>query len=191
MRRQEAPAPAYDEDAVVRRKDALFNITSTTLSSTSEWRFQTSVAWALAMISVVYGMYWMEVNFETKALSVLSYLFVSFTAVTLSKTVRDRVESEKLEKYAQGTDMYVQSHVDTLRGSAPNHLYAWGGFFVAFGAMVYCIFHLDMPSERRGYLLISGFSLLMQTFTLTKTVRDSTDGEKWQRMYTGNAFRAE
>ena len=179
--------PAYDVDT--RRKNALFKIVSATLVSTSEWRTQSFVALITSLGSIFYCLYWMEVVFEIKALAFMCYMFMSAMAMFLSKIVRDRVEADKLEEHAKGTDMYVPSHVDTLRGTSALHAVTWAFFGLAFFAKIYCIIHIDFSHERRGLFLLSGFSLLMQTFTTTKTIRDSHDGDKWRNMYDGNQHR--
>ena len=165
------------------RKSALFSITASTLTSSGEWKFQCFVGWMIALIGVSYGLYWMEIPFETKALAIISYLFCCAMAVNLSKIKRDYYEADKIETLAKDTDIYVHSHVETLKGSTALHMYGWLVFLFSFVSMIYCIERIDMSTERRGYLLIGGFTLLMQTFTATKTIRDSVDGEKWKNMY--------
>jgi len=162
---------------------AIFNITVDNLIATGSWKMQTGIAWIASFLTVWHGLYWMDISFDQKALTVMSYLFVCAMAVFLSKTVRDGNSADKLDEYAKGTDLHIQTYVNTLRGTSLYHLFSWGVFGIALASMVYCLNNIDMNPERRGYLMISGFTLLMQTFTVVKTIRDSQEGENLRAQY--------
>ncbi len=168
------------------RKQALFNLSNRTLASTSSWSAQVKFQVLSAVLFVCYTTYWMDMSSEKKALSMFSYALAGYAAINLSGNVRNRVEAEKLEQYAKGTDLYGISNVKTLRGSEVRYYFHWVVFMASFVAMVYSIFMTEANSERRGHLLGSGLMFLNSVFIVVKALRDTEDADKWYRDYHGH-----
>ena len=166
------------------RRNALFEILSRTLIGTSEWRTQIFITWFLSFFMVTYGIYWMEgLTLERKALCILAYLFMCKCVVDIQKSVRDRDEADKLERYAKGTDLYNAGYIATVRDSYLYYAFGWLCFLVSFASLTTIIWHMEASTERKGYLGAGGLLLVSSTFGLTKTVRDSRDGKKWYSGY--------
>ena len=174
-----------------QRKDALFAISNRTLAGTSEWHFQIKFSWSFALLFVLYGLYWMEMSNDRKLLALISFLFVCYAAVNLSGNVRSREEANKLQQYAEKTNLYGISNVKTLRGTDTKYWFHWIMFIVASIAMISAVWYVEMPSERRGYLTAAGVMMLTQTFVLTKTIKDQEDADKWWNDYNGREFKSE
>ena len=183
--------PMYDEAESQRRKTALFNITNRTLAGTSSWLFQMRCSVFIAFALICYGLYWMEMNLDRKILAGLSFLFVCYAAVNVSGFVRNRQEAQYLTEYAKETNLYSISNIESLHSSDTRYYFHWMAFILAFFAMLGTFWYMDMPSERRGYLLAAGCLLLSQSFTMTKTVRDGDDANRWYRDYHGVPFKTE
>ena len=77
--------------------------TSTVLErNTPAWRFQ---AWAVFIISLgmtLIGTFYLNVDFWAKGYIIMGILFTVGSAFSLSKTVRDDLESQKLANRVQG-----------------------------------------------------------------------------------------
>lgn len=183
--------PAYDEVAVQRRKNALFNISNSTLSGTSSWHSQVFISLFLSFGLFLNGLYHLDMANSAKAASLVSFLFCCYVSVTLSGIVRHRDEAEKLSKYAQGTDLYNISIVKTLQGSDTKYYFHWVALIVSIISSVGTIFSIDMPSERRAYLVMSCLLLLNTSFTSTKTQRDCEDSAKWKSDYDAHGKRSD
>ncbi len=182
QRANQANPPVYEVNNSVY-KNALFNLSNSTLKGTPQWHFQVVFQLVLAFALVCYGIYWMDMTKEIKALALVSFLLVCYAAVNLSGIVRNRVESEKLMEYAHGTPLYVASNIKTLRGSDIKYGFHWSVFILAFAIMLASIWYVEMSSERRGYLCCSGIMLLNAVFIVVKDLRDQEDSEKNQTEY--------
>jgi hypothetical protein len=65
-------------------------------SSTSAWDFFVKVAFAIAIGSTLLGIYLLPGALVVKGYFLISSLFLVFATITMSKTVRDKHESDRL-----------------------------------------------------------------------------------------------
>lgn len=65
-------------------------------SNSSEWNFFVKVSFVIAIIATAVGVYNLEGELMVKGYFMLSSLFLVYTSITLSKTVRDDHESNRL-----------------------------------------------------------------------------------------------
>lgn len=170
------------------RKDALFKMSNRTLAATDEWRLVIRVGLVVAIASVCYNFYWMELTNEKKALGLIGVLFSCYAAVNLASTVRSRDEAIKLENFAKDTNLYSVSTVKTLRGSNTKYAFQYLGFIVAFVVMIASIYYVDMPAERRGNFLSADMLLLIMSFLTQKDIRDKEDADKLYTEYCGQEY---
>jgi hypothetical protein len=64
--------------------------------STSQWGFFVKIAFTIAIMSTVIGIYMLPGPLVVKGYFLISSLFLVFSTITLSKTVRDGYESQRL-----------------------------------------------------------------------------------------------
>ena len=65
-------------------------------SSSSSWCFFVKVAFGIAIASTLAGIFLMPGEMLLKGYFLLSSLFLVFSTITMSKTIRDKHESERL-----------------------------------------------------------------------------------------------
>lgn len=65
-------------------------------SSTSAWDFFVKVAFAIAIGATLTGIYLLPGELVVKGYFLISSLFLVFATITMSKTVRDRHEADRL-----------------------------------------------------------------------------------------------
>ncbi len=65
-------------------------------SNSSEWNFFVKVSFVIAIIATAIGVYNLEGPLMVKGYFMISSLFLVYTAITLSKTVRDDHEASRL-----------------------------------------------------------------------------------------------
>jgi hypothetical protein len=65
-------------------------------SSTSAWDFFVKVAFVIAIGSTLLGIYLLPGELVVKGYFLISSLFLVFATITMSKTVRDKHESDRL-----------------------------------------------------------------------------------------------
>ncbi len=65
-------------------------------SSSSSWDFFVKVAFALAIGSTLLGIYMLPGEMVIKGYFLISTLFLVFSTITMSKTIRDKHEAERL-----------------------------------------------------------------------------------------------
>ena len=65
-------------------------------SHTDQWGFFVKIAFAIAIGSTLLGIYILPGALVVKAYFLISSLFLVFSTITLSKTVRDEHESQRL-----------------------------------------------------------------------------------------------
>ena len=64
--------------------------------NTSSWDFFVKTSFAIAITSTVLGIYMLPGPIVVKGYFLISSLFMVFTTITLSKTIRDGHESQRL-----------------------------------------------------------------------------------------------
>lgn len=65
-------------------------------SSSSSWEFFVKVAFAVAIGSTLMGIYMIPGDLIIKGYFLISSLFLVFSTITMSKTIRDKHESDRL-----------------------------------------------------------------------------------------------
>ena len=65
-------------------------------SSSSSWDFFVKVAFALAIMSTLVGIYMLPGEMVTKGYFLISTFFLVFSTITMSKTIRDKHEADRL-----------------------------------------------------------------------------------------------
>lgn len=65
-------------------------------SHSSEWDFMVKVAFGIAVVATLSGIYLMPGPVMAKGYFLISALFLVFSSITMTKTVRDRHESNRL-----------------------------------------------------------------------------------------------
>ena len=65
-------------------------------SSTSAWDFFVKLSFGLAVGATVLGIYMLPGELLVKGYFMISSLFLVFSTITMSKTIRDRHESDRL-----------------------------------------------------------------------------------------------
>jgi hypothetical protein len=65
-------------------------------SSTSSWDFFVKLAFAIAVGSTAMGIYLLPGELIVKGYFMISSLFLVFSTITMSKTIRDRHEADRL-----------------------------------------------------------------------------------------------
>jgi hypothetical protein len=65
-------------------------------SSTSAWDFFVKLAFGLAIGSTLMGIYMLPGELVVKGYFLISSLFLVFSTITMSKTIRDKHESDRL-----------------------------------------------------------------------------------------------
>ncbi|MEM8702852.1 MAG: YiaA/YiaB family inner membrane protein [Pseudomonadota bacterium] len=68
----------------------------TQLKQSSNWMIFTAVSFSVAAIMMALGIYNLEASFSAKGFYAMASLMLVHTTVTLTKTLRDRDEAEKL-----------------------------------------------------------------------------------------------
>ncbi len=68
----------------------------TQLKQSSNWMIFTAVSFSVAAIMMALGIYNLEASFSDKGFYAMATLMLVHTTVTLTKTLRDRDEAEKL-----------------------------------------------------------------------------------------------
>lgn len=66
------------------------------LKQSSNWMIFTAVSFSVAAIMMALGIYNLEASFSAKGFYAMASLMLVHTTVTLTKTLRDRDEAEKL-----------------------------------------------------------------------------------------------
>src|SRR5437016_10400464 len=127
----------------------------------------------------------MDMSPEKKGICTIAIIFACYSAIVLGGMLRNRDESIKAENFAKDTNLYSKSTIKSLKGSDLRYGFYWFAFIFAFIIGLVSIFYVDMPTERRSYMLIAGILLLDKAFDLTKIVRDSEDADKWYIDYHG------
>ncbi|MCB1699447.1 MAG: hypothetical protein H6985_02135 [Pseudomonadales bacterium] len=65
-------------------------------SSTSAWDFFVKLAFALAVSATMMGIYMLPGELIVKGYFIISSIFLVFSTITMSKTIRDKHESDRL-----------------------------------------------------------------------------------------------
>lgn len=65
-------------------------------SSSSSWDFFVKVAFALAIASTLIGIYMLPGEMVIKGYFLISTFFLVFSTITMSKTIRDKHEADRL-----------------------------------------------------------------------------------------------
>jgi hypothetical protein len=65
-------------------------------SSTSAWDFFVKLAFGIAVGATLTGIYMLPGEFLVKGYFLISSLFLVFSTITMSKTIRDKHESDRL-----------------------------------------------------------------------------------------------
>ncbi|WP_421983281.1 YiaA/YiaB family inner membrane protein [Roseibium sp.] len=68
----------------------------TQIRQSSNWMIFTAVSFSVAAIMMALGIYNLEASFSAKGFYAMASLMLVHTTVTLTKTLRDRDEAEKL-----------------------------------------------------------------------------------------------
>ncbi|WP_319382419.1 YiaA/YiaB family inner membrane protein [Roseibium sp.] len=68
----------------------------TQIKQSSNWMIFTAVSFSVAAIMMALGIYNLEASFSAKGFYAMASLMLVHTTVTLTKTLRDRDEAEKL-----------------------------------------------------------------------------------------------
>ena len=84
-------------------------------SSTSAWDFFVKVAFAIAIASTLLGIYLIPGELVVKGYFLISSLFLVFATITMSKTVRDKHESDRLHnKISEARTSRIISDMDKV-----------------------------------------------------------------------------
>jgi hypothetical protein len=84
-------------------------------SSTSAWEFFVKVAFAIAIGSTLLGIYLLPGALVIKGYFLISSLFLVFATITMSKTVRDKHESDRLHnKITEARTSKIIRDMDTV-----------------------------------------------------------------------------
>ena len=65
-------------------------------SSTSAWDFFVKLAFALAVSATMMGIYMLPGELSVKGYFIISSIYLVFSTITMSKTIRDKHESDRL-----------------------------------------------------------------------------------------------
>lgn len=174
---------------VNKKKDAFFNMTVTTFKGTPEWKLLVFFIMSCTLFLTFSNIYFMEekdMPLERKLLAVMCCLSACMSIVFLSHSQRNGAEADKMEQFAKETTLYDKNIIITLQGSGIFKVFLWV-CFVIFAIGFFVIFWwIPMPILQRNFLYVCGLLLFSATFLTVKTMRDSIDGDKWDRGYNGH-----
>mgnify|MGYP001814900260 CR=1 FL=1 len=87
-------------------------------SSSSQWHFFVKAAFATALASTALGIYSVPGPFVVKGYFFISSLFLVFSSITLSKTLRDQHESERIiNRISEARTSKMMRELDSERGA--------------------------------------------------------------------------
>ena len=163
------------------KKDSVTYLLVESLEGTQQYQLQCYLAFALAFLGMLFGVYNMELPIERKGFLAMGFLFLTASSFTLAKVIRDRQEADKLEHLSrsgviQGSERMIRS----LRGTNHWYLLVLAAFIVPVIFLGYGVFIMPVSFESKNYIVMVGLFLISATFNLAKNVRDREDAENWR-----------
>jgi hypothetical protein len=131
------------------------NLQSLIRRDTPAWKFQVWAAFGLSALASAVGIWNLDAESSTKLLMGMGFLFSLFTALSLSKTVRDN----------------QRKSVDTEAW----RLMIWVAFGVAFLMTGWSLFWSGLPGWPRAFMGLAWIFLQSSAFTLAKSLRDEQE----------------
>ncbi|ELR19473.1 yiaA/B two helix domain containing protein [Acanthamoeba castellanii str. Neff] len=120
-----------------------------------------------------------------KAFLGMGFTFMTASAFTLAKTMRDLQEANSVKHLVdagiiktQGGPEVGETIVSSIGGSAGWVLHSWLAFGASISLTAWGLLNLPIADERKVFLATSGLLLLTSTMNLVKAVRDRIDARR-------------
>merc|ERR1711879_509149 len=142
-------------------------------------------SFAAGVAATSWGLVNMHLDHERKAFLGMGFTFMTASAFTLAKTMRDLQEANSVKYLVEGGIIKTEGGpevgetiVSSIGGSAGWVLHSWLAFGASISLTAWGLLNLPIADERKVFLATSGLLLLTSTMNLVKAVRDRIDARR-------------
>jgi len=160
---------------------------------TLAYYFQVLFFWVIALVSSIYSAATISDIKEWTSFYMLDLVWVTVSAICLSKAVRDRSEADAFEKVGESLrPMALLEMAPIIRGTCMYKVFVWIsclGSTVLMMILMWTWPKSSLSTERKLLLTVGDLWCLISVFHVAKLVRDNADRAKAKQLKKQVAFQ--